>query len=1137
MNLRLVVACVAAMTAGVALAETYTWTGAENGFWTNANNWAEGTVPGRYFTPKSPKAAVGQTGDATIFGDNLTGAKVTTIDFDGVYSVSNITTTGSNRYTYGTGASQTVPIEPFGSFVAAERSDTPVAQLNAFLQLGVECLPSGWGGDTMHVVNNSTEELVIGGWGKCTKLPDSSASGGEPAVRFEGTGDFRFVGEYERGSAYWYSVGQFGMEGKLTVEAPLLLRRFDIVKPISGRTPTLEVEIREGASIEPISCYNYLTCNERDAHIFGAGTFKFGVGLRSKAGVICETSVSKTLTLACKVENKFIGGNPPDDFPNRIQMRGNGTIVFRPSENTIQGALMATNNVTGVYVGETIGKAGTFGSLGDVWFMLGDNAGVRFVGSADDTTDRAFVLKDAKTATGKGKIEQDGTGALTVESSVTLGDGADSGTFTLGGSSATPATFAGTLADGISVAKTGNGLWTFNPQGDFTDEVSVAGGTLAFGKAMSFSALKATSGTTVVIVPAGVTLEVCSLTADASKKIDVILSDATAKCKVTSGTLPTGVTINGHPAVLDGDNCLSDLPGSAHIYRAATDGNWSTANLWKWDDAPGEAPEKDVFIDAFGGDYTVTLDSSANTTNLTVKNRGAGTATLQVKETTLDVVGHTTKDSVLHVNAGGRLDVVDSTLRVKDLGNAQGDISGNSTTDFAGGQIVFRGSSTFINYGIPDSLCTSGKDQNRNTNFNFVDCDLTFDDDAVFKTETDGTPGKTVFYHTLNASAGKTAKLSFKGRSYPNLATPWTLYMGGAGHTILEFDSAYDKPVSGLWQQSYIGNQNGFAEILIKRGSYAFGTYDFFHLGTCTSDSTSGGSGFFTTGRVDIAVGASLKINGTHRGTTTFDGMGVGQGIAMQKPRGNSYLRGELAIHGTYTQGACGLYVGMGPCGDGDVFMDGGVANVVTDQTNADRTDLHGNVVFGAFGGVGRFRMTGGAFNTLRDVYVGGMLSTDVLGVTHKNAEFLDQQHDAQGTLAVSGGTFETKKNLIVGRDGTGAIELSGSGVVKAVDVTVGHTDGQPASSLSFTSDENGGFGSLVADSLDFAEGTKLTVDVAACPTAKKAKLIALANAATGRDNVTLELINADKEAMLFWSADGKTLSYRLPRGGVVILR
>ena len=67
--------------------------------------------------------------------------------------------------------------------------------------------------------------------------------------------------------------------------------------------------------------------------------------------------------------------------------------------------------------------------------------------------------------------------------------------------------------------------------------------------------------------------------------------------------------------------------------------------------------------------------------------------------------------------------------------------------------------------------------------------------------------------------------------------------------------------------------------------------------------------------------------------------------------------------------------------------------------------------------------------------------------------------------------------------------------------------------------------------------GTKLTVDVAACPTAKKAKLITLANAATGRDNVTLELLNADKEAMLFWSADGKTFSYRLPRGGVVILR
>lgn len=55
----------------VASAGTYTWTGAEDGRWTNPNNWAEGAVPGRY---KVDGATVGQMGDVAVFGDNLTGA-------------------------------------------------------------------------------------------------------------------------------------------------------------------------------------------------------------------------------------------------------------------------------------------------------------------------------------------------------------------------------------------------------------------------------------------------------------------------------------------------------------------------------------------------------------------------------------------------------------------------------------------------------------------------------------------------------------------------------------------------------------------------------------------------------------------------------------------------------------------------------------------------------------------------------------------------------------------------------------------------------------------------------------------------------------------------------------------------------
>lgn len=158
-----------AFAAGLAAARplaagTYHWTGAEDGFWTNANNWAEGTVPGRYETPTG---RMGAAGDTVVFGDALKGKAATTIDFDGVYSILQILTEGTHRYVYGTAEEQYVPIEPFGVFSAAETAATPAAALQARLRLGVELMTpdSTYGGETMTVRNNAVDEFVLGTWG------------------------------------------------------------------------------------------------------------------------------------------------------------------------------------------------------------------------------------------------------------------------------------------------------------------------------------------------------------------------------------------------------------------------------------------------------------------------------------------------------------------------------------------------------------------------------------------------------------------------------------------------------------------------------------------------------------------------------------------------------------------------------------------------------------------------------------------------------------------------------------------------------------------------------------------------------------------------------------------------------------
>ena len=108
-----------------------TWTGAENGFWTNANNWVDGQIGGRWLVKDAGGHVVtnGALG-CTVYFDEHGASGATTINFDGVCSASNIIVRGGSaapRYTFGTATTQNIPMEAYGTFSAAETTDTPVA--------------------------------------------------------------------------------------------------------------------------------------------------------------------------------------------------------------------------------------------------------------------------------------------------------------------------------------------------------------------------------------------------------------------------------------------------------------------------------------------------------------------------------------------------------------------------------------------------------------------------------------------------------------------------------------------------------------------------------------------------------------------------------------------------------------------------------------------------------------------------------------------------------------------------------------------------------------------------------------------------------------------------------------------------
>ena len=1125
-------------------AETYHWTGAEDGFWTNANNWAEGKVPGRYETPAG---RMGAAGDMAVFGDALAGKAATTIDFDGVYSIFQILTKGTHRYVYGTAEEQYVPIEPFGVFSAAETAATPAAALQARLRLGVELTTpnSTYGGEKMTVRNNAVDEFVLGKWGYGTRA-ENHGSGGEPGVRFEGTGPIRLAGEHVHGAAGGMMV-DFASTGLVTVDARTRIRRV-LIPALPDVSSPQRIEITERGTIEPYSPYNFLHGN-RNAVVSGAGPFRFGVGTRGGTAFFCsEFQFAAALTFLCPVETVFLyNQQPPEDYRTRLFFNwGSCTVVFA-GENRLQGRVEVVHGAAATLVADCLGMRGTAGRLGDVDFLF-SNATLRYTG-AGETTDRTVTLTNNHAGVaGQVALEQAGTGPLTMKGAVKLAPGMAAGTLVLkGASSAAPARFDGTLDAGVSLAKEGTGTWVFNPQGGFSGTVSVSGGTLAFASSLRLASLTAAAGTTRIRVAAGQTLTVGALSVADGKTLDFQLMDAAASVRFQNGTAGAPlahVTLNGHPARLDGNGALQMVTDGDTVWKASVSGRWDDAANWIGGALPD--PSRTTYIDAAGGDYTVVVDGetvaeTTAVTNLVVNNIGAGTATLRVTNATLAVTGHTTQHSVLRIGAGGRLDVVDAVFRLWDQGNAKGNITDRSSVDLDGGEIAVRGASAFITRGMDESARTDGAKHNLNTRFTFGTGALTFSDDAAFQMERE--TGKTVFYYAFTPTrAGEAVDVVFRDRARPDLPLLWELALGGnGGRATVLLDTAWEGVFSGLGCLNYIGRGTGVGEYLVRRGHVKTGTWDLLHIGTPGNDKRTS-STLFATGRVEIARGASLTAYCGKSIEDGFCGVAVGNAAALTGARGTSFVHGELRVAGTFTQERSNFLVAEGPNADGDVFHDGGRVSIV-DNPALETVNTRGEVVIGAFGGHGRYTLTAGAFTTGHNVYLGGATTNDLFR-WHANGDVLQQYHDARGVLAVSGGSFTTAKNLILGRDGTGVLALSGTGVVAAAALVVSNTAGQAASEIRFTVDAARRCGTIdPATRLVFLPGARVVVDVAdeaAKKTPRRVPVWAFDTAPEGLENVAFDLVGAEGIRApngLALSDDGRTLAWNVAHGTVLFFR
>ncbi len=1192
-HLILAVAAVLAFTVEAALGDACNWTGAGgNAYWTNANNWAEGRIPGRWLeaddTQAGGVATNGVKGEVAIFGDQLVAGGATTIDFDGVYSISNLITTGTaHRYTYGTSASQNVPIEPWGRFTVAELENTPVAQVptarivcgmgikngefvitNEVLQLGK--WNSWYGSETIKFRNNSlTEEFAFENtWGYPVKDPISNSGGGQTGIQFEGPGSFRI----SAGCSYNPFFYDCLTTGKLIIDTRFATRAFNVNAPGEGypadSTTVRQIEITANGAFSSSEGNQNLLTASYPLRIYGDGYFAFCAGYHSSSkkwlsgGVTVYANIDIECATKFRVSSSITDSNRKllENFPYRIIVYGSkclrlsgpttiGTEIVTSTwasqdEIAEDVALGQTGSSSIVLAAPTFDEAWAFGKCR---FELVNNAHLRYEGAQAETLTKELFITNVNYSDVVANLQQAGAGEWTVASPVVVYPGATKATLNLcGEEGAAGAVFSGTVDERVAIAPQ-SGNWTFAPSDGKCAKLAPDGGNLRLGEGVLTIDEIAPSKGTVIFVPNNCTLNVGKIVSPADKPVNFVLLGDSALVTIADneGNDLAGLKLNELPAVLDGDGHLQFASaGSMNIWARAQSGDWSDATKW----SGAFDPLKETYLTAPGADYTVTMDNVETTiTNLHLGNLNADRVKLELKNNThLTIEGRTHERKLLQMQRGALLEVASSTLKLYNRGTANGGQSVGetySTLDLNGGNIVVSGTGELVEYGIPDSLRQDGLTSNLNGSMVFNTGTVEFKDDAVFKT--DAEKDNSVFYHYYKpTNPGETVSVTFRDNAHFNFNySSYTCHMyGNKGRVTIDCDSQYaNTENNNIYRRLYVGIFSGTCELLLKgQCNYQFGN-NYMHLGTpyANDDYYSTEAAYAVTGRVVVAGSAKLLASATDRAAQGFGGVVVGQGLILNQNQGVSFLHGELKVqdNGTFTQHRGSFIVGGGPNGDGEVELTGGKMNVVSGEFSA--SNPLGAVLVGGFGGNGRYRMTAGEFNTKRTVYIGGT-TTNAMCNYHKNGERLQQYHNARGAVRVLGGAFATSQDIVLGYDGTGLLELSGGGQVSAASIVVSNTTGQAASMLQFTADASGKCGAIApATKLKFYAGARLKVDVSARPD-KGAVVFNLDEPPEGLTADMIELVGDDEVKYphrLELSADAKRLVYSVDRGLRLIVR
>ena len=481
MHSRLLALLFAVAAAFAAQAETYTWTGAQDAFWTNAANWQvngepAANPPGEYFVYNADASGSlvstnGVPGDVAVFGEFATENRL--INLDGESTIQSVVVTTdasgvSQAFTFGDDISgsgtpeeqaQLLKIHQSGNFTIEEG----VTADQTIQGLCVRVNPAVSGNKLIGLVNKSpTAQLIYKRNGRFNKIGSATLPGAEltaPYYHVSGKGTIYQDGPTDYDSVYGMVVSN---ANKIVMGETAGSGSYRVwwVQFLDDKDSTVrEINIPSGRYLHGVTggwtgkqIETYV-----DTKVTGTGsiTAEKHYNTTLPCGANLAVSSGKTLTIESGVSLRPVNG-----YTSNIGLWfAGGTLVLETVKNYFIGDVrIHDSNMTlkAKKLGLKSDAAGTT-SLGTADKILFYNTGCTlcYDGEEEETTDRTLALTNSATITAT--VENQGGGLLRLRTPLMQCNDAATG-MTLGLKATTnPIEFDGSFESGKTWAVTVSG--------------------------------------------------------------------------------------------------------------------------------------------------------------------------------------------------------------------------------------------------------------------------------------------------------------------------------------------------------------------------------------------------------------------------------------------------------------------------------------------------------------------------------------------------------------------------------------------------------------------------------------------------------------------------------------------------------